>query len=275
MKRGGQYWLANQSIDVWFFYATTRTLGPVNQGGHQAREPGAKKSRRPPLSLEVSGTYIRLVLAHSDPVSRDAIEKSLAQQADFEIVARVSDGKQALAEVERHAPDVLLIEPDLPNGTGIAVTKNLCQKDMDCGVLMLGDDYATDSMVQAIEAGASGYVTRDESPDALIDSIRAIAKGDIAIPPRLLHGVLAEMVAHRRRRDGVEEALDEMTPREKQVMELAVTGASNDDIAESLIISPETVRTHLQRGLTKLGVHSRSEALALLSETGVALRRAV
>jgi DNA-binding NarL/FixJ family response regulator len=213
---------------------------------------------------------IRILLADQQSLFREALRTGLEGQADLRVVAEARNGPDAVAEAERSRPDVAIIDANLPVIDGASVATEIRERAPMCRVLVLGTVEDQRSLVHILEAGASGYLTKEAPLDELIAATRAIDAGDTLVPPRMLGPLLTGLLHRRREQDSAFARISMLTRREREVLALLSEGADNDTIARSLVISPQTARTHIQNILTKLAVHSRLEAAALVARSGIA-----
>jgi DNA-binding NarL/FixJ family response regulator len=176
----------------------------------------------------------------------------------------------AVAEASRTQPDVAVLDADLPNLDGVRASRLIRERVPDCRVLMLTGTEDPEILASAIEAGASGYLTKVSPLTELVAAIGSVHRGDTLIPARMLGDLLDRLIRHRQRKDEAVRRIARLTPREQEVLSLLSEGGDNDSIARTLVISPQTARTHVQNLLMKLGVHSRLEAAALAIQIGVA-----
>lgn len=211
---------------------------------------------------------IGIVIADEQSLFREAVRLVLEAEPDFRIVGEARDGFGAVAEVERTQPDVVLLDANLPNGDGIRVTRLIAERSPKSRVLFLSSEEDVSVLAEALEAGASGYLTKTALLSELIDATRAIHRGDAMVPPRMLGPLLERLIRRRREHDEAARRLMRLTKREREVLALLSDGVENDGIAQALVISPETARTHIQNVLGKLGVHSRLEAAAFARRAG-------
>jgi two-component system NarL family response regulator len=200
---------------------------------------------------------------------REAVKVVLESEPGLEVVAEASDGLEAVAEAERTRPNVALVDLNLPNGDGIRATDLITEQVPDCRVVVLADEEDERVLVDAIEAGASGYMTKECALSELIEATRVIHAGETLIPRRMLGPLLSRLILRRREQDEALRRAARLTRREKEVLALLAEGADNDTIAQRLVISPQTARTHIQNVLAKLGVHSRLEAAAFVMQNGI------
>ncbi len=205
---------------------------------------------------------MRVLLAEPQLLLREAVRVALSNAGDIEVVAEASDGVEAIAAARTAKPDVALIDVALPGRDIVETTRMIAEIVPWCRIVVLGGRKDDVLMMEALEAGASGYLTEDAALGDLVDATRAVFRGEAVVPPRLLATLLNKLIRHRRERDEAIFLLSQLTRRERQVLTMLARGAGNRAIAEALVISPDTARTHIQNLLGKLGVHSRLEAAA-------------
>jgi DNA-binding NarL/FixJ family response regulator len=214
-------------------------------------------------------SVIRVLLADEQSLFRDAVKVVLSNEDDLVVVGEAGDGLQAVAEAERVQPDVALLDAALPNCDGIRATQQIGLRVPDCRVIVFSAQEDEQILVQALEAGASGYLSKGAPLAELINATRAVHRGEALVPPRMLGALLRRLIVRRRERDDALKRMAKLTRREREVLALVAQGADNDAIAQHLVISPETARTHIQNVLGKLGVHSRLEAAAFVTQNGI------
>jgi DNA-binding NarL/FixJ family response regulator len=207
---------------------------------------------------------IRVLFADHEPLFREAIRMVIDNQHDLLVVAEAETGCQAVALVQELAPDVAIIAADLPACEGEDAVRVVEECAERCRVLVLSRDENQDALLAALEAGAAGFLARTSPLGDLIAAIRSIHLGEATVPPMMLGPLLAALIRRRREQAGVMQRISALTRREREVLVLVCRGADSRTIAEELVISPETARTHVQNVLGKLGVHSRTEAAALV-----------
>lgn len=219
--------------------------------------------------MEDGHAKIRILLADEQSLFREAVRVVLESQPDLEVVGEARDGLQAVAAAESTRPDVALIDAKLPNCDGVRAAGLIRQRVPDCKVVVLTDEDDQVTLTEALEAGASGYLTKASALSELIHATRAIHQGETLIPGRMLGVLLSRLIRRRREQDEAVRQLSRLTRREREVLALLAEGADNDAIAQALVISPQTARTHIQNVLSKLGVHSRLEAAAFVIHNGI------
>jgi DNA-binding NarL/FixJ family response regulator len=223
------------------------------------RRSGDEKSER---EASVSEGAVTVMIADEHSLFLESMRVALESEPEFEVVAEAHDTMQAASEAARVRPEVAVVDANLPNGDGIRATMLIRQVAPGCRVLVLNDDEDLLTLVAALQAGASGFLTRSAPLEDLLEATKTIHRGETFVPQRLLGDLLSWLL---RRRDEQGEALRRaarLTRREREVLNLLAQGGDNDAIAQALVISPQTARTHIQNVLGKLGVHSRLEAAA-------------
>ena len=212
---------------------------------------------------------IRLLLADSQSLFREAVRAVLADGGEIEVVAEAGDGRSALGEAIRSEPEVAIVDSELPNGDGIATTRAIRRSVPTCSVVFLATAEVPATLLAAVEAGATAFLTRETPLRDLVEATAAVHRGEAFIPAHMLRDLLTRLVERRQDRDLALRRLGRLTRREREVLGLLAQGADNDRIALALVISPETARTHVQNLLGKLEVHSRLEAAAFVAQRGL------
>jgi DNA-binding NarL/FixJ family response regulator len=213
---------------------------------------------------------INVIIADEHSLFRQAVRSALETEEDLTVVAEASDGIETVAEADHHKPDVVLIDADLPNSSGVHTTRLVHDRSPACKVLVLSNQPDPTALFDAMQAGASGFMTKATPLRELIRSTRAMLRGETIVPPSMLGHLLSQLVETRSEQKSVMRRLSRLTRREREVLALLVEGADNDVVADRLVISPETARTHIQNILGKLEVHSRLEALSLVLRNNIA-----
>lgn len=214
---------------------------------------------------------IRLLVAHGDNLSRAGLQALLDDEADIAVAGSASDGEGAIAQARELRPDVLLVDAALPGIDGVEATRRIvADPDLSgVGIVVLGNSDQDDEVLSALRAGATGFLPRDTEPGALAHGVRAVAAGDAALSPSVVRRMISELVSWPDPGLPGPEQLDELTPREREVMGLVAGGLTNDEIAEHLVISRATAKTHVSRTLYKLHATSRAQLVTLAYETGL------
>jgi len=213
---------------------------------------------------------IRVLIADDQALVRAGFTMILDAEDDIEVVGEASDGREALREVLRLRPHVVLMDIRMPELDGIEATRQLTAGETDGGprVLMLTTFDLDEYVYEALRAGASGFLLKDTPPEQLVQAIRVVAGGEALLAPVVTRRVIEEFV--RRPRGGPKpRGLEELTAREHEVLTLVARGLSNAEIAKELFVGETTVKTHVARMLMKLGLRDRVQAVVLAYEHGV------
>ena len=225
----------------------------------EAPKPAARRGER----------AIRIVVADEQSLFREAVRSVLEDEPDMTVVAEARDGLQAVAEAERCQPDVVMLDASLPNCDGIRATGLIRERAPASRILILCGEEDVRVLVDALEAGANGFLSKGSPISDLIDVARSLSRGETFIPPRMMDGLLSRFIRRKHELDEAHRYLSRLTRREQEVLRLLAEGADNHRIAQALVISPQTARTHVQNVLGKLGVHSRLEAAAFATRSGL------
>nr|WP_167307228.1 response regulator transcription factor [Streptomyces tendae] len=195
----------------------------------------------------------------------------LEAQPDIEVVAEAGDGAEAVAAVERHTPDVLLLDIRMPVMDGLDAARRVCAGSA-CKVVMLTTFDLDEYVYEALYAGASGFLLKDVRRDDLVHAVRVVAAGDSLLAPAVTRRLVADIVRRRREEATAEvtpERLEVLTAREVETLRLLARGLSNSEIATTLFVSEHTVKTHVSNVLGKLGLRDRVQAVICAYETGL------
>jgi DNA-binding NarL/FixJ family response regulator len=204
---------------------------------------------------------IRLLLVDDQTIIRQGIKSLLESQPDFEVVGEAENGKQAISQVEALQPDVVLMDVRMPIIDGVAATKVITANFPSVKILILttfdDDEYIT----QGMRFGAKGYLLKDTPLEALANTIRLVDSGHTHLGPGLFERIMnPTLEATSAKIFTLPPELEELTPREKEVLQLIASGASNREIAESLFITERTVKNHVTSILTRLNLRDRTQA---------------
>lgn len=214
---------------------------------------------------------IRAVVVDSAEGSRATLATSLDRLCDVTVAATADDVATALLQAKRVTAQVVVITNSLATSL-LAVCEALHALEPTPKVLFLDSGADEETLLHAIEAGVDGYAVYTDSVVEAGEAVRSIVRGEAVIPPAMLGSLLRRLIERRRDAANTADRLVELTRREREVLSLLVDGLDQHGIAAALFISPETARTHVQRILRKLDVHSRAEAVALVSQAGLADR---
>ena len=213
---------------------------------------------------------IRVLLVDDQALIRAGFRMILDAEEDMEVVGECADGTQAVDSVKRLNPDVVLMDIRMPEMDGIEATKRLVEHDGDSlKVLMLTTFDLDEYVYDALRAGASGFLLKDVPADQLVEGIRIVAGGEALLAPSVTSRLIREFSRTPPSQRELPATLEDLTPRELEVFRLLARGLSNAEIAEELVVSETTVKTHVARVLMKLGVRDRVQAVVLAYESGV------
>ena len=213
-------------------------------------------------------TVTRIVLADDHEVIRTAFGGLLDTQPDFSVVGTAADGATAVRLCRERQPDVVVMDVRMPIMDGIEATRLILAQPTSPRILMLTTFDLDEYIYDALAAGASGFLLKDVTAERLFDAVRIVAAGDALLAPSITRRVIGEF-ARQRRPVPRTELLVDLTPRETDVLRLIAEGLSNPEIAARLMISEETVKTHVSRVLGKLGLRDRTQAVVMAYESGL------
>lgn len=210
---------------------------------------------------------IRTLVADDQAMVRAGLRMLLNSEPDIEVVAEAGNGKDAVAQAGRFHPDVVLMDVRMPEMDGIEATKRILAATPQARVLILTTFNLDEYLFDALRAGASGFVLKDDPPEQLIAAVRTVAAGDALLSPAITRRVIAQFTRHQRR--PTPPAIPSLTARELEVYHLIARGYSNAEIGSELYIGDTTVKTHVTRLFQKLGVRDRAQAIVLAYQTGL------
>lgn len=211
---------------------------------------------------------VRVLLADDQALVRAGFRKILEAEPDVEVVAEATDGAEAVAKAERFRPDVILMDIRMPVLDGIAATRRIVEAGLPPRVLILTTFGLDEYVCDALRAGASGFLLKDAPPEDLVAVLDVVARGDALLDPAVTRGVI-EAFTRLPSEPTAPAALERLTPRERDVLELLARGRSNAEIAERLVVSEGTVKTHVARVLQKLDLRDRIQAVIFAYECGL------
>jgi DNA-binding NarL/FixJ family response regulator len=209
---------------------------------------------------------IRAVVADDQAVVRGGLRLILEAGGDIEVVGEAEEGAAAVELVRELKPDVVLMDIRMPVMDGIEATRRLATAGLDARVLVL-TTYGLDEYVyEALKAGAAGFLIKTESPERLVEAVRVVAAGEALLAPEVTRRLIDRFLAGARPGGSAPPELEELTSREMEVLKLVARGFSNAEIAETLFVSDGTVKTHVSRILSKLGLRDRVQAVVFAYE---------
>jgi DNA-binding NarL/FixJ family response regulator len=219
---------------------------------------------------------IRVLLADDQTLVRSGFRELLERTNDIEVIGEVADGAAAVERARAERPNVVLMDIRMPVMDGLEATRAIAvdRKLTDVRVIILTTFDLDEYVFEALRAGASGFLLKDVEPDELRNAVRVIAGGDALLSPSVTRQLISGFVSqpgHHDRHPPAE--LEELTEREREVLGLVATGLNNREIAERLIISPATAKTHVSRILLKLGARDRAQLVVIAYESGLVKTR--
>jgi DNA-binding NarL/FixJ family response regulator len=218
-------------------------------------------------------TPVRIVVADDHQIVRSGFAALLATQPDFTVVGTAEDGAEAVLVCQQAAADVVLMDVRMPGTDGIEATRRLAALGPGRPrVLILTTFDLDDYVYDALRAGASGFLLKDVTAERLFDAVRVVAAGEALLAPTVTRRLISEFARQRPRHPGSQAGdarLASLTPRETQVLRLVAEGLSNPEIAARLVVTEETVKSHVSRMLGKLGLRDRTQAVVTAYETGL------
>ncbi|HZC71688.1 MAG TPA: response regulator transcription factor [Jatrophihabitans sp.] len=210
---------------------------------------------------------LRVLIADDDGLMRAGLRAVLSSDESIEVVAEAHDGRSAIAQTRVQQPDVVLMDVQMPDMDGITATREIAATLPQCHVLILTTFEDDDYVLGALRAGAAGFLLKRAQPEQLIAAIHTIAAGDALLDPSVTRSVISHVARQPLPPDSA--ALGQLTPRERDVLELIARGLSNAEIAAALVVEESTVKTHVKRVLAKLELRDRVQAVIYAYESGI------
>ncbi|MGZ8795148.1 MAG: response regulator [Gaiellaceae bacterium] len=210
---------------------------------------------------------IRVLVADDQSMVRAGFRMLLAGEEDIDVVAEASNGLEAVEKAERFHPDVILMDIRMPELDGLEATRRILATDNGARILILTTFDLDEYVYEALRAGASGFVLKDDPPEQLLSAVRVVATGDALLSPAVTKRVIKRFT--RTPLATPPKELDDLSERERDVLRLIARGLSNAEIGQGLFISETTVKTHVTHILQKLGLRDRVQAVVLAHETGL------
>ncbi|MGV9310558.1 response regulator [Nonomuraea sp. NPDC003727] len=217
---------------------------------------------------------IRVLLVDDQPLIRSGFRALLDLEDDIEVVAEAADGTEGLALAREHRPDVALVDIKMPVVDGIEVTRRIAADPALAGVhVVILTNYGLDEHVfNALRAGAAGFLVKDIVPEDFLHAVRVAARGDALLAPSITRKLINRYVSQPLH-TGTGTGLEELTNREREAVALVAQGLSNDQIADRMVISSLTAKTHVNRAMAKLRARDRAQLVVLAYESGLVVPR--
>jgi DNA-binding NarL/FixJ family response regulator len=212
---------------------------------------------------------ISVLLADDQALVRGGFKLILDAQADMEVVGEASNGREAIEEATKFRPEVVLMDVRMPELDGISATRTIVAEGLAARVLVLTTFDEDRTVYDAMKAGASGFLLKSAPPAQLVDAVRTVASGDALLAPSVTRRLVEDFVRRPPPGEGRPELLASLTEREQEVLALIARGLSNAEIAAKLFLSGATVKTHVNRILSKLELRDRVQAVVAAYETGL------
>jgi DNA-binding NarL/FixJ family response regulator len=217
----------------------------------------------------MSGPLVRVLIVDDDDLMRAGLKSVLSSDDTLEVVGEAGDGREAVQRVRATEPDVVLMDVRMPDLDGIAATREVLEVSPQAKVAILTTFEQDDYIFGALSAGASGFLLKRTKPEELIAAIHTLAAGDSLLSPSVTRRVIERMAGQPVAASPAAERLDELTPREREVLEQIGRGLSNGEIAAAFFIEESTVKTHVKRILMKLRLRDRVQAVIFAYESGL------
>ena len=217
---------------------------------------------------------IRIMLLDDQPLLRSGFRALLDAEDDIEVVAEGANGREGLALARQHLPDLALVDVQMPIMDGIETTKQIAADPALAGMrVVILTNYGFDEYVfHALRAGAAGFLVKDIEPEDLLHCVRVAARGDVLLAPSITKMLISRYVAQPLGAEATP-GMEELTNREREAVTLAAQGLSNDEIADRMVISPLTAKTHVNRAMTKLHARDRAQLVVFAYESGLVTPR--
>jgi len=213
---------------------------------------------------------IRVVIADDQALVRAGFRVLLDSAADIDVVGEAANGAEAVEQAQTHQPDVVLMDIRMPVMDGIEATRQLAGAAGDAARILILTTFDLDEYVyEALRAGASGFLLKDTDPPELLEAVRVVARGDALLAPAVTRRLIAEFARRPQPSRVTPESLATLTEREREVLVLIARGLSNDEIAEQLVVSPATAKTHVSRVMGKLEARDRAQLVVIAYESGL------
>jgi len=214
---------------------------------------------------------IRVLLADDQALIRAGFRVLLETESDIEVVGEASNGEQAINLANELKPDLVLMDIRMPVLDGLQATRQITAQTQlaNVRILILTTFESDEYVFEALRAGASGFLLKDTNPDELLRAVRIVAGGEALLAPSVTRRLIADYATRPEPARAIPPRLEELTAREREVMTLVAEGLSNEEIAQRLIVSPATAKTHVSRTMLKLGARDRAQLVVIAYRTGL------
>ena len=213
---------------------------------------------------------VRVAVVDDQALVREGLRRILETDPDIRVIAEAADGAEAVDAVAQSRPDVAVLDVRMPRLDGIEGTRRILAEVTDPPRILILTTFGEDEYVyNALRAGASGFILKDSPPEELVAAVKVVSSGESLLDPAVTRGVIEEFVRHGGPKPGPAAELEQLTPRELEVLRHISRGRSNAEIAETLVVSQPTVKTHVAHVLMKLGVRDRAQAVIYAYESGL------
>jgi DNA-binding NarL/FixJ family response regulator len=237
-------------------YATVVALDPARRAEH-ATAPGR----------------VRVVVADGQTLVRSGYRVLLEGKLGIQVVGEAATGEQAVTQSARLRPDVVLLDASLAGLDAVEATRTIASDDGPAVLVLIGN-ASEERVIAALRAGATSVLAKDTDPDELVDAVRVVARGGAFLSPIFTRRLIAELSAQPEPVLPSSDLVEDLTPREREVVELVAHGLSNDQIAERLVVTRSTAKTHVSRAMVKLNARDRAQVVVFAYENGLAIPRA-
>ena len=213
---------------------------------------------------------IRILVVDDHALLRAGFRALLDHEEDMTVVAEAADGEEAFELARQTRPDVVLMDVSMPGVNGLEATRRILADEAQTGVrVLILTTFETDEIIhEGLRSGASGFLLKDTDPDELVRAVRVVAAGEALLSPSVTRRLLTDIASRPELARAAPEQLHWLTEREREVMALVAVGLTNDEIAERLVVSPATAKTHVSRVMRKLHAHDRAQLVVLAYESG-------
>ncbi|HEX9988041.1 MAG TPA: response regulator transcription factor [Chloroflexia bacterium] len=212
---------------------------------------------------------IRVLVVDDQPVFTEMLRVVLDMQDDIKVVGMAFTGDEGLRLALEEDPDVLLVDYHMPMMTGLEVIQGLKAEGKNTTVVVLTADTDEAIMAEAIAAGAAGYITKQQALNEVVQAVRTASEGEPVVPPFMIPRILSHFHRQQQKEQQAQMLREKLSAREIEILEQLAKGHSNEEISENFVLSPNTVRTHIQNIIKKMGVHSKLQATTLALQLGI------